>query len=141
MLSAPKCGWTKITLDNWCSDASYLTDVPNDILDSFINLLKNHKVSSVFCDAEGWEYIIVLDFNMVYIIEEKDETKLYSFNKRITDLAEEVYNDISEHLNAWSEWNYNIEDEDSKIEEKLSMSKKLKELRKLIDREKNRGRV
>lgn len=141
MLSAPKYGWTKITLDNWCGDASYLTDVPNDILDSFINLLKNRKVSSVFCDAEGWEYIIVLDFNMVYIIEEKDETKLYSFNKRITDLAEEVYNDISEHLNAWSEWDYNIEDEDSKIEEKLSLSKKLKELRKLIDREKNRGSV
>lgn len=138
MLSVPKNGWTKIMLDGWCGNASYLTDVPNDVLDSFINLLKNRKISSFYCDAEGWEYIIVLDFNIVYLIEEKDETKLYSFNKKIVDLAEEVYSDISQHLNDWVVWNYDIEDEDSEIEERLNLSKKLKELRRLIDKEKNR---
>ena len=126
MLSIPKHGWVNISIGDWSDRASYLTDVHIDILNALINLLQNRKVSSVYCDAEGWEYIIVFDFYRVYIIEDKEEEpKLYHFDMSVKDLAIEVYKDIKENLYAWSLWDYIVENEEKRLEHEKDINEKL----------------
>ncbi len=126
MLSVPKHGWVNISIGDWSDRASYLTEVHLDILDALINLFGNRKVSSVYCDAEGWEYIIVFDFYNIYIIEDKEENpKLYHFDMSAKGLAEEVYKDISEHLYDWSLWSYDVEDEEKRIKCENEIKEKL----------------
>ena len=87
MLENPKHGWVKIHLGDFCDRASYLTDVPHDLLDKFNNMFEKHgSPVAVGFDAEGWEYIIVFDWYTTYIIESKDTEKLYVFDKCFIDL-------------------------------------------------------
>ena len=75
MFSKPCCGWTDITIkdstNKFNAPASYLTDVPNDCLDAFIQALQNHSSVVIDFDAEGWDYKLVCSAYDTYIIEEK----------------------------------------------------------------------
>ena len=68
MFSVPKHGWVEISIGNWSDRSSYLTDPHLDILDAFITLYSTYNPGAVYCDAEGWEYIIVISFNDIFII-------------------------------------------------------------------------
>lgn len=134
MLSIPKHGWVNLSIGDWEDRASYLTDVPNDLLDALIEKLNNWKPVCVSFDAEGWEYILVIDSFTVHVIESEDEHKLYSFDISAKELAEEVYKDISENLNAWSWWDYATDTEEQRLKEEENLKKKLKALRKALDK-------
>lgn len=135
MLSIPKYGWVNLSIGDWSDRASYLTNVSFDILEAFINLLQNRKVSSVSFDAEGWEYIIVFDFYDVYIIENKEEEpKLYHFDISAVSLAEEVYKDMKDNVYAWSLWDYGTQSEEDRLVEEKKLKEKLENLRLVIDK-------
>lgn len=133
MLSVPKNGWVKISLNDWEDRASYLTDVHFDILDSLICFLKKRKSLVVYCDAEGWEYYIIFDWFSTYILTLKDTTEVNIIDKCIEDIAKEVYEDISKNIDAWSMWDL---DTDEKIikKNKDRISRKLKVLKSLIEK-------
>ena len=139
MLSVPQYGWVEISLGDWKDRASYLTNIPHDLLDSFINVLGHPGCpAAVSCDAEGWEYILVFDWYTSYIIESKDEEKLYVIDKKLIDLAEELYSDISNNIVAWSTWDFNIESEERRLKEEELLREKLVNLNCAIEKYKNR---
>lgn len=104
MLSTPKYGWCDITIGDWSDRVSYLTNFHIDLLDGILNILKSGKPSIVYCDAEGWDYMLVLDHYVIHIIESKEKYKLYSIDMKIEDFAVACYNDILKDINEWAKW-------------------------------------
>ena len=109
MLSKPNCGWVNIKIGDWCDRASYLTDPHKDLLNGFIQLYSERKPNVISCDAEGWEYLIVLDINNVHIIEYGEKTEFYTCEIDTKNLAQELIKDIEDNLDGWVHWD--VEDD------------------------------
>ena len=107
MIKNPKHGWCDFQLGDFAGVASYLTDVPIDLLDAFISYYTNGYGVVVF-DQEGSYFTLVLTaYNFgIYIIEESDKAILHDFsidkNITVNDLAKELINDIEKDLEGWS---------------------------------------
>lgn len=140
MFSVPKHGWVDITLGDWSDRASYLTNPHIDMLDAFITLYRSYNPGAVYCDAEGWEYIIVISFNDIFVIEQKDDNILHTFDFRTRDLCEQVIGDIEGHLYDWSLWSYLVEDEEERVKEEIKIKEKIAELRSVLSDYDNRHR-
>lgn len=138
MFSIPKHGWVNISIGNWSDRSSYLTNPHLDMLDAFITLYGSYNPGAVYCDAEGWEYIIVISFNDVFVIEQKDENKLITLDVRTRDLCEEVIKDIEEHLYQWSCWSYYIDKEEERLKDEKIIKEKIAKLRKVLEDYDNR---
>ena len=109
MISKPQNGWVDITIGDWTDRASYLTDVQNDFLDCITKVMTTHLPNCFYCDAEGWEYIIVISENAISIIREKDTFDYYTYefyenNVLLKDVAKTIVNDIESNLNEWRTW-------------------------------------
>lgn len=106
MISNPNYGWCNFELGDFKGSPSYLTDVPIDLLDAFIDYhTKGYGV--VVFDEEGSCFTLVMSkYNWgIYIIEEKDYPKLHNLcDFDVEDLEEELINDIERDLNRWSEF-------------------------------------
>ena len=102
MISEPKCGWCNFKLDNFIGHPSgYMTDVVQDLLDAFINFYKNGASAAVF-DEEGSDFTLLLTYNGIYIIEEKEKAELLDFSELdIDELASELINDIMSDFDNW----------------------------------------
>ncbi len=88
----PDAGWTNITIGEFRSRASYLTDIPFDCLQAFIFALKHRTPAAISFDAEGWEFIVVVDWYDTHVIinntDAKYEYKTIEVKKE--DLAKEL---------------------------------------------------
>lgn len=103
MISHPKNGWCNFQIDDFTGSPSYLTDVPMELLDAFVEFYCDRKFAAcINFDEEGSEFYLVLTANGAYIIEEREEVKLITLNTSIRELAEELMDDISENLTAWA---------------------------------------
>ena len=129
MFSIPKHGWVDISIGDWSDRSSYLTDPHLDMLDAFITLYGSYNPGAVYCDAEGWEYMIVLDHYAVHIIESKDSYKLYTIEKNIEDLAKECYYDILNNINEWSKWDTDEMTENEIKSNRAKIIRRLKQIR------------
>lgn len=106
MISNPKFGWCNFELGDFKGTPSYLTDVPCDLLNAFIDYYEKGYGVAVF-DEEGSYFTIVMTaYNWgVYIIEEKDYPKLRNLcDFDVEDLKDELISDIERDLNGWSEF-------------------------------------
>lgn len=104
MISNPKHGWCSFKLGEFEGTPSYLTDVPLDLLNAFINY---HTQGSgvVVLDEEGSYFTLILtQYNFgIFIIEEKNKAALYDFSEmNIKDLEKELIEDIESDLNGWA---------------------------------------
>lgn len=105
MFSKPGYGWVNIKLDTFEDRASYLTNVPHDILNTLTVAIKHYIPASIYFDAEGWRYILVSDMYETYIISDKNGIdELIHIDKHVIEIAREVIVDIERDLNAWSRW-------------------------------------
>ena len=102
MISNPKYGWCNFKLGDFIGHPSgYMTDVVQDLLNAFINFYKN-RASVVVFDEEGSYFTLLLTYNGIYIIEEKEEAKLFDFSEfNIYELASELINDIESDFDNW----------------------------------------
>ena len=102
MISEPKYGWCNFKLGDFSGHPSgYMTDVIQDLLNAFINFYKN-RASVVVFDEEGSYFTLLLTYNGIYIIEEKEEVKLFDFSEfDIYELANELINDIESDFDNW----------------------------------------
>ncbi len=109
MLSTPKFGWTTISLGEWSDRASYLTDVPMDILNALIDAYKSRNPASIKFDAEGHDYIIVIDDWETYVIAPEDcESEFPTLTivpKNKKELSTEIISDIEKDFDGWVDWN------------------------------------
>ena len=102
MISEPKYGWCNFKLGDFIGHPSgHMMDVVQDLLDTFINFYKNGASVAVF-DEEGSYFTLLLTYNGIYIIEEKEKTKLSDFGELdIDELASELINDIMSDFDNW----------------------------------------
>ena len=143
MLNTPRYGWTTVTvLQTTLGSASYLDDVPNMVLDAFIQyfqaLADNHYTSfSLTFDGEGNHFGLFTFNNTLYqiddtgteadsylniqeVTQEVDDIIEYFDEKTILrKLALEVYHDIQNNLMIWAKWNPDDESTESELQEKL----------------------
>jgi len=104
MLTKPEDGWSNLQIEDFSERASYMTDIPNECLNVFINALQNNTPAVVFFDAEGWDFHLVASYYCSYIIVDKDDAKLFTVKKNIYALAKELYDDINNNLDDWTNW-------------------------------------
>lgn len=104
MITNPKHGWCNFKLRTFEGTPSYLTDVPVDLLNAFIDLhTKGHGMA--WFDEEGTEFTLVITPYSLFIIEEKEEPVLHDFSEmKIENLEKELIEDIEKDLNGWSEF-------------------------------------
>ena len=106
MISNPEHGWCNFKLGDFKGVASYLTDVPLDLINAFIDYHEKGSGVVIF-DEEGSYFTLVLTaYNCgIYIIEEKEECITHSFwDMNIEDLEKELISDIESNLHGWSEF-------------------------------------
>ena len=132
MISNPKHGWSNFDLKAFHGTPSYLTDVPVDLLNAFIQYHTTGTGIAWF-DEEGTEFTLVITPYSLFIIEEKDEPVLHDFSEiKINNLEKELIEDIEKDLISWSEFITSDDREEvimhrDEIRNKIAM---LKELRK-----------
>lgn len=97
-------GWCNVTIGDFSSRASYITDVPLDCLDAAIRYLKHRNTFAVSFDAEGWNFIVVSDCIRSYVIVDKNSTIFYANDEvyGAGDLALQIYEDVAGHIDEWS---------------------------------------
>jgi len=143
MLINPHAGWVNIRIGEFEDRASYLTDVPIDILDALIKSYKEHKPATIEFDAEGWEYIIVINTYETHIIDypyrtdeeylssEDDKQVLTTVEIDRDTLAKDLISDIENDYDKWVHWMY-FDDENEISERKENLDTKLAELKSLV---------
>ena len=104
MISNPKYGWCDFDLKSFHGTPSYLTDVPVDLLNVFIQYHATGTGIAWF-DEEGTEFTLVITPYSLFIIEEKDKPVLHDFSEiNIGNLEKELIEDIEKDLTGWSEF-------------------------------------
>lgn len=104
MISNPKYGWCDFDLKSFHGSPSYLTDVPVDLLNVFIQY-RSTGTGIAWFDEEGTEFTLVITPYSLFIIEEKDEPVLHDFSEmNIDNLEKELIEDIEKDLTGWSEF-------------------------------------
>lgn len=103
MISNPKNGWCNFDLKSFHGTPSYLTSVPIDLLDAFIQYHSTGTGIAWF-DEEGTMFTLVITPYSLFIIEEKDKPILHDFSNmiEIENLEKELISDIEKNLTEWS---------------------------------------
>lgn len=127
MILNPKNGWCNFKLGDFEGTPSYITDVPIDLLDAFIDYYTRGYGLAYF-DEEGSEFTLLLTWYGVYIIEEKNNVKSHVFyDLNISDLAKEVIADIETNLDGWCNdfmyYSFSKEDLNERLEKLKNMIK------------------
>lgn len=134
MISNPKYGWCDFDLKSFHGSPSYLTDVPIDLLNVFIQY-RSTGTGIAWFDEEGTEFTLVITPYSLFIIEEKDEPVLHDFSEmNIDNLEKELIEDIEKDLTGWSEFIINDDREEviihrDEIRNKIAMLKELRDKR------------
>lgn len=130
MISNPKYGWCDFDLKSFHGSPSYLTDVPVDSLNAFIQYHTTGTGMAWF-DEEGTEFTLVITPYSLFVIEEKDKPVLHDFSEiKINNLEKELIEDIEEDLIGWSEFITNDDREEvimhrDEIRNKIALLKEL----------------
>lgn len=105
MLDKPKYGWSRISIGEWSDRCSYLDDIAIDLLEGMERSCRTNAPVAMRFDAEGYEYIIVVDIFETHIITEIDTGfSLQSVSINRCFLASELVCDIRDNISAWSAW-------------------------------------
>lgn len=135
MISNPEVnGWCQFGLGNFHGTPSFVTDVPVDLLEAFIDL-HTKGTGIAWFDEEGTEFTLVLTPYSLFIIEEKDKPVLHDFSEmKIENLEKELIEDIEKDLYGWSMFT-----EDSDAEEisfhRNTILQEIAKLKKIINPE------
>ena len=125
MISNPEYGWCEFDLGDFHGTPSYMTNVPVDLLECFINYFK-YECSCCYFDEEGSDFTLVLTPYEVYIIENKeDEPKVRAIDVMIIEMVKELINDIESNIEEWACFHCGVLD--TKVQVQY-----IKQLRKLI---------
>lgn len=130
MISNPKHGWCDFDLGTFHGRPSYLTNVPIDLLDAFIQY---HITGTgiAWLDEEGTWFTFVITPYSRFIIEEKDKSVLYELSGKIANLEKELIEDIEKDLIGWAKFIICDDDEEAIIRAKDRIKNKIALLKKI----------
>ena len=113
MISNPKHGWCSFELGDFVGSPSYLTNVPIDLLDAFLDY-HNKGMGMAWFDEEGSEFTLVINPYSLFIIEERGEKPiLHDFSKmKVEDLEKELLSDIENDFIGWLEFTDSCDQEE-----------------------------
>lgn len=144
MISNPKYGWCDFELGNWFSGrASYLTDVPMDLLDAFIDYHENgHGVVVFDSEGAGSFTLVMTAYNRsIYIIEERKERTIHFLDDfRFEDLERDLILDIERNLNGWVQFMAD-EDPEENTQRRNELRQRVAKLKKYRDWEKTESQL
>lgn len=112
MLDKPCCGWANIIIGKTCITASYLTDVPFDLLDGFIDCMVNYKTVAINFDEEGSSGYLVLNGVVAYVFTVRENVEAENEQFYVDDLAKELIEDIQANIDDWARWDARNEPSD-----------------------------
>lgn len=125
MFSKPKYGWTHVSIGDFDGSASYITDVPIDVLDAFIDFYKLHKNICVDFDEEGSTFVlVVVSYVDIFVISEREQVITYKIDMNVDELANEIISDFEKYIKDWENFTYGFE--------KLEVERKVNELKQLV---------
>lgn len=125
MFSKPKYGWTHVSIGDFDGSASYITDVPIDVLDAFIDFYKLHKNICVDFDEEGSTFVLIVVSDIdIYVISEREQVIAYKIDTNINELTNEIISDFEKYIKDWENFTYGFE--------KLEVERKVNELKQLV---------
>lgn len=132
MFSKPNSGWVDIKIGNYNINASYLTDVPVDFLNSLISSLENNLPISVLLDEEGIEDLIVVFYGNSYILVEDNEKYIETKIEKVDfdEFRRQIIEGIEKYFNDWVNWNLGddsstLQKREKILREKINVAKKL----------------
>ncbi len=110
-LDKPKAGWVSVTVGNFDFRASYLTDVPMDILKSSLCALKDNGEFNICLDSEinekqsalipitqdgiiysGQKYVQNQDIGYMYEDFVYDDELTFTADSKVTDILDKIKN-------------------------------------------------
>ena len=125
-------GWATIDIEGTTFPASYIEDVPYILLDAVLQAVDGRNFC-VTLDAEGWDYTIVSTEYRTFVIEEKNEAKLYNFeNTTKDDIIKDIIESISKNIRFWAEWGAVSDPSEADFEEELE--ERMNEYKDLLGR-------
>lgn len=129
MISNPRHGWCNFKLRTFEGTPSYLTDVPVDLLDAFLDY--HYKgMGMAWFDEEGTEFTLVINPYSLYIIEEKGNPILHDFSEmKIENLEKELISDIENDLEGWVEFTTET-DYEEKLQHNNEIRQRIAKLKK-----------
>ncbi len=131
MISNPKYGWCNFKLGDFEGNPSYLTDVPVDLLNAFIDYHTKGCAVAWF-DEEGTEFSLVLTPYSLFIIEEKDKPILHDFSEiEMTNLEKDLIEDIESDLYGWQNF-YTDDDPEELNQHRTEILQKIAILKKYM---------
>lgn len=131
MFSKPKYGWTHVSIGEFEGEASYITEVPIDVLDAFIDYYKLHKNICVDFNEEGSTFVLVVSSDIdIFVISEREQITTYKIDMSVDELANEIINDFEQDIKGWEYFTYEYR--------KLEVKSKLNELKRLVKIKKSR---
>ncbi|MBR1586571.1 MAG: hypothetical protein IJ662_13605 [Clostridia bacterium] len=141
MLGKPENGWALFQLgsEETAYDLSYLTDVALDWLSQAIHGLKTMDVFSVHGYCEPGRMVCTVSFWCCYVIFEEDDRAPACHDVRqihvsMLDFCRALHRDISENLDAWVNWNGDVEEDEAAAGKRRSeIQQKLDELKQWIN--------
>lgn len=138
MISNPKCGWCKFKLNDFVGNASYLTNVPLELLEAFVNFWNNSSALAVHFDEEGTEFTLVINPNSIFIIVERDEKpELIYIENYVENLTLELIKDIEADFDGWVNF-ITSDDEEDTAEQRQALIVNLIELKEIVKRKRIR---
>ena len=151
-ISKPEYGWAAISFDNvksfnitthsFTSHCSYLTDVMYDLIEGMINYYNTITPTMIRFDEEGSNWTLILTFDKVFIISERNTTEIYETNDTIESVTKEIIENCNKYSDDWVNWNLNLNETEKKYSKKyyIKRIKFLEELKNDYERRSNNDR-
>lgn len=137
MISNPKHGWCDFKIEDnngnvFFGTPSYITNVPVDLLDMFVQYYKKGEGLAWFDEKGEGEFSLVLTPYTTYILEERDAEILHKISVPVRELAKELIEDIESDLDRWAKFCCEFDDVDSIEENKEIMLAYIYRLKRYI---------
>ena len=138
LLGKPNNGWVEIRIGDFKCEASYLSNIPFDTLNSAIASLENNIPFNLNIELEKeGEAFITSFYKYTYVIHEDGEinnAKLYRYNINFKDIILQFVSEIKKNANKWSVWDGNkIWDNKKEIEKsKIELLEKINKVENLL---------
>lgn len=113
ILTNLKAGWCNFNLGDFKGRVSYIRDVPNDIINGYMEYIKTEHCVIEFDEEDSWFSLVICNEGDIYIIAHRDKLEFYSIDLNSHDVLDELFTEIEENLEDWVNWGiYSYDEKD-----------------------------
>ena len=104
VLGVPVDGWVNVSFYDFSFTASYVTNVPFEILNNAYISLKENIPFCVYFNLESNGEINLFSDYKTYLINENGSTVLYSFDIEKEEVIKVFVSSIKDNIRSWAMW-------------------------------------